>query len=329
MEENAQITGFHTITSNKPINFTEINTSELERILNSFILSSEFVAIKKFFNDLEAHIHTPYGHELNMHEFKDALIRQLFDIYVQSGYSGEYKDMLNAIIKDIKVATDAIAKVGVSTSEAITAQQFKKFYQDHVLSLGSHYKLFQQFRIGANWNIMPDIFFTKDFKQDYDAFIEDGYTITEWNPTRGTIVLDFLYDTNIPYNLLDFYFEDPVVVNNVITTKRGLIEIRAVPADDLFYIVEKVENESANTNIVPMVFDARKARERYIITYDLSGTYVRNYTHMEKIEYNPFYHNVTSMKFRQELGGTIPAAIQEFAYYHNAANETEAVFLLN
>ncbi len=329
MEENAKISGFHTIATRKPINFNEINTSELERILNSFILSPEFITIKKFFENLDYHLTDTAPFHINMQNYKNDLVEQLFQIYIQAGYSGEYKDMLNSIVKDIDVASNEIARIGVSTTQAMTAQQFKNFFKKHVESIGSHYHLFQPFRIKANWNLMPLIHFTSDYKEDYNPYIEDGYTVTEWNPTSGTIIIDFKYITDLPKEILVFHFEDPVIRDNILTTESGVITFRTVPYEQVMYIADKVHNKSANTTAIPMTFDTRYGSDRLIISYDLNQTFIRTLTNNVISEFNLFHHNITSLEFKQELGGEGQSSINEFAYYNVAADETEAVFLLN
>lgn len=344
MEEQdnlTKFTGFNSYSTLKPYGFNEGNMVEFISIINSFEASDEFRQVKKLFNDTIEHINnTDNPHQFDVKTLKEGLINQLFNIYKEYQYTGDKTKMFNDIVKDVKIAADYIAKYSRTSTDAITAQQFKDLFKLHNSNIESHYNQFKNLDIQTSFNIMPTFTFMHSYDEDVEWFYQNGYTLLNWNSSEGTLVFEFTYNQNFldaQYFFLTYADIERIPDTNEHTYHVHYLIFHYNVLRNLFCIGD---NGSEKELVLPVSFtihddpidyyNPATGREKLVITYKNGDVLLRNGLH--KVTYENcdiFNHDMINLYFGRSFysDGSYPINL-ELTYYSCAATEREAVSLL-
>lgn len=190
-EENAKVTGFHSISTVSYRGFSETVLRELEQYLHKISGSTKARALMDFFVELDKHlVHNPKAHNLDISQWSEELLNQLFNSYRECGFTGTRKDMILGIEKLITVASELDVQAGYSTVKALNVLGWQTYFHDHQADRKSHLDRFSTLYPRGAVNKEPLFYFSHMFKENYEPYEDDGYTLDCWNPKAGSLVLD-------------------------------------------------------------------------------------------------------------------------------------------
>lgn len=255
-ESESSVKGFYKYDTQRLVGFTPEHLSVLERIILSYRKKPPLAQLMEFYPDLEQHLNDTNPHNLQMSEFLQDFLDQLYSKYQQLGYNGSVTEMLESIIKNITIADSSRIFHTASRYEGINVVGWKALMDAHNQKQYAHEELFETFKIHGDMFFMEPVWmFTYLFSEFYDSYKEDGYTLDTWNPKEGSLFFECL--------LRDF------------SEKTILFEIKSISCTIYVYI-DTVDDQpylhiSQDDTIlvsIPFVTAVRPFIERMVISYD-------------------------------------------------------------
>ena len=119
-QENNKVSNFSEISTYKYDRFNEMVLSQLEQIIINFTNLPRVQALIQFYDTVDKHIfHEPKAHGFSINPYKSELINQLYQVYLNFGYTGDVKQMLFSFIKNIEIATHEDINYGWDKTKAL------------------------------------------------------------------------------------------------------------------------------------------------------------------------------------------------------------------
>lgn len=225
-DSGSTMQSFYKYDTTRHIGFNEELLSNLERILLSFRNSPLVSGLCKFYDNLNEHLASTNPHQLDISEFDPDILGQMYDLYQSLGYTGTVEDMLKSLIKSIPAIADP-KTIGSSAArhEAVNVEGWKKLLDIHNRSRSAHKILFDLYYLNEKmFYTDPSWEFCYMFKELYDSYIKDGYTLTSWNPQEGTLFFEFttvnmtgkvyLFTIYLKSETISFFLEPSEQYNN-------------------------------------------------------------------------------------------------------------------
>ena len=195
MTDNSKITGFDTLSTLRFEGFTERNMSELEQILLNLDKSESVQNIKDFYINLYNHIRDTRGHEIDLAEYSDTFLYQLYEVYRRYGNKDSISEMLLQVEKNITIATNKDIDAGFNDTKAVTAKQFKSIFQKHLDNPRAHRTIYNKLVPKATFTGIP----TLSYINLTNALNIDVSDL--WCTIYGTIVVKYI-DKGTDYSVL-------------------------------------------------------------------------------------------------------------------------------
>lgn len=195
MTDNSKITGFDTLSTLRFEGFTERNMSELEQILLNLDKSESVQNIKDFYINLYNHIRDTRGHEIDLAEYSDTFLYQLYEVYRRYGNKDSISEMLLQVEKNITIATNKDIDAGFNDTKAVTAKQFKSIFQKHLDNPRAHRTIYDKLVPKATFTGIP----TLSYINLTNALNIDVSDL--WCTIYGTIVVKYI-DKGTDYSVL-------------------------------------------------------------------------------------------------------------------------------
>ena len=300
MEENASITGFHTISTLNYKGFDERVLSDLEQIIVDFTGLPRVQALITFYVTVRDHLLSCDTHGLKIANFKGVLIRQLYQAYRDAGFTGSIGEMLTNIVSGLKVASIADITAGYSERKVTPAPGWKYLADAHEDDLNAHLR----FKELTPTNYNPALYET------------GGYTIDQWNTSCGSLYLDFTYDFTNDKNgkvLFDIDFLQHHLLVSISYTTSSTMTITVTFGD-------VVKTITVTTGPIGC--------DRLLIIYNQGDLLIRDETTSIHLTCNLADILPVALILHTTLG-TTGTSIREFSYYPVALTSTEQLFLLN
>ena len=334
MEENAQVSGFYSIETVRYQGFNEQLLSELERIVYAFYQKPKVQALMNFYDDLHNHIfNSPSAHNLDIAQFAPELIQQLYKTFRERGFHGSVYDMLMAIAKFIDIGSLNDIKLGTSRVKAVNAIGWKYIFQKHATNKKAHPPRFEVFQPDASFNVYPSWGFNHLFKEQFDIFTEEGYTLPAWNLREGTQTFEFSYSLLQEWETFHlFSLSNP---NGDVTCSLQKMNTKT----SLGNILVEWKNADKYTTLfsIPLPIEPIGVN-RVVLAYNNSILIYRDIHTINQFVFTSDIPNPLTSKnlspIALMLGAPLqqkaaPIAMRDIAYYHTKATEQEQVFFLN
>lgn len=318
LEQNATLSGFLQLATERYPNWTQQFLAEIEEILVNVYQHKNVVRMETFREDFVKHLyHDPEAHNLDITPWKDKLIYQLYIEYRRCGYTGSIVDMLFTILKIIEIATDGDLSLGISETKAINPPQWRFLFNKHDGRQKAHEPRFDRFVNISAMRYDVAFSFNHMFPENYAPFITDGYTLNTWNHSSGTLHFEFIYDVN--FNNIPTY---PLLTFKTMNGEEAKIVLK----NDLVYL------DTPTTRLrVPFSYTP-EGIEKVVLTYNQNSITLRDQLTDETV-YNKdhfFRQPMVSMFIDQPLQQIgSPVAVREVTYYPTDASREEQVFFLN
>lgn len=195
MTDNSKITGFDTLSTLRFEGFTERNMSELEQILLNLDKSESVQNIKDFYINLYNHIRDTKGHDIDLSEYSDTFLYQLYEVYRRYGNKDSISEMLLQVEKNVTIATNKDIDAGFNDTKAVTAKQFKSIFQKHLDNPRAHRTIYDKLVPKATFTGIP----TLSYINLINALNVDVSDL--WCTIYGTIVVKYI-DKGTDYSVL-------------------------------------------------------------------------------------------------------------------------------
>lgn len=323
MEENAKVTGFHSIDSIRFEGFTEQLLSEFERVIASFYQQPTMQAMATFHDDLRAHIYcTSRCHSIDLSPFAPELIKQLFRAYRDAGFKGTVTDMFLSIVKLIEIGSHDDVLAGISQHHALNILGWQYLFNAHRCDKQAHSRIFDLIQPHDALNREPVFHFDACLPEYYDVYKEHGYTIPGWNRLSGTLFFDFLYDNTsadeskvvelFSINFLTYKLWFDV---NYSKSVKGHLQIRR-EQNNTFTLLTEIE----------LPFEGH-GYDRFLLSFVHDELLIRDLLKTVRIK-NFFVGSPLSLHLEAPLGHT-GTAMREISYYRTATSPDEQLFFLN
>lgn len=195
MTDNSKITGFDTLSTLRFEGFTERNMSELEQILLNLDKSESVQNIKDFYINLYNHIRDTKGHDIDLLEYSDTFLYQLYEVYRRYGNKDSISEMLLQVEKNVTIATNKDIDAGFNDTKAVTAKQFKSIFQKHLDNPRAHRTIYDKLVPKATFTGIPTLSYinlTNALNVDVSDLLCTIY---------GTIVVKYI-DNGTDYSVL-------------------------------------------------------------------------------------------------------------------------------
>lgn len=223
MTDNSKITGFDTLSTLRFEGFTERNMSELEQILLNLDKSESVQNIKDFYINLYNHIHDTRGHDIDLSEYSDAFLYQLYEVYRRYGNKDSISEMLLQVEKNVTIATNKDIDAGFNDTKAVTAKQFKSIFQKHLDNPKAHRTIYDKLVPKATFTGIPTLSYI-NLTNALNIDVSDS-----WCTIYGTIVVKYI-DSGTDYSVLslqgntniDISLEDHALFINVGNNRQEL-----------------------------------------------------------------------------------------------------------
>lgn len=323
MERQASIKGFHSIDAVRYEGFNDRILEEFERIIQGFYKLPLIETMKAFYTDLTAHLEHKNPHDLNIRIWASTLIDELYKAYLRSGHQGTVSDMMSAIVKLIEVGSEIDVKAGYSTEKAINVSGWRALFQMHQEDRYAHEEIFNRIQPGPFLLSTPCIAFNTLFSENFDPFINDGYTLDCWNEHEGTLFFEIIHDTSLleeeNTRLLAFKLS---FVDYALEFQYGF------PEGNLIGYLSGTHHLLAEGDkfTIPLL-NLEKGIDRFVLFYKENHYFIRSQTASVEIEPTIFEHPPVSFSMGMPLQAH-GNAIHNFTYYAACASAKQQVQLL-
>ena len=316
--ENNKVSNFSEISSHKYDKFNEMVLSQLEQIIINFTNLPRVQALIQFYDTVNNHIfHEPKAHGFSINPYKSELINQLYQVYLNFGYTGDAKQMLFSFIKNIEIATHEDINYGWDKTKALPLSGWNTLFKKHDDNPKAHQELYDLFNQYGVKFLEPYFYFNYCGLDNDVLFNQTDFTIDKWNQNRGTLYCEFnLNKSNITDNVLTLFRLKAL-------DKEIKFEVQVI--DEKLYLAF---NSGSNIYLLKSPIET-KGLDRFIITYDENMCEFRNLIDHKVIEdfnfnhFNPFVmHGDLNISHND-------TAIRELAYYPVVTRSNDQLFFLN
>ena len=315
------VMGFHTYEALTPVGFTPRVIQELEQLIIKFTHSSKVHLLLKFYQDLKDHIYrSPNAHQLNIEEWKEELLQQLYYLYRQAGFNGSQQEMLLNVIKNIEIATAEDLLRPVSKYKAVGTDFWRSLAEQHSNDPNAHPYLYKFFHNNYEvFNRQPVIYLDYTYPENLSYYENDFNLDDTWDPNGGTFLFGISYNSPsvITQTLYSIQFNNKVFRIDYAFDDSGYSKLmcfmRDEISDNLMY--DKIL-EYAQSGVTGLVLAYNRASVMFLCEDDFDVV-------------------VTQFPVEKPLSTSIHVpiaarglAIRKFAYYTTQASAEEAKFLL-
>lgn len=316
--ENNKVSNFSEISSYKYDKFNEMVLSQLEQIIINFTNLPRVQALIQFYDTVNNHIfHEPKAHGFSINPYKSELINQLYQVYLNFGYTGDPKQMLFSFIKNIEIATHEDINYGWDKTKALPLSGWNTLFKKHDDNPKAHQELYDLFNQYGVKFLEPYFYFNYCGLDNDVLFNQNDFTIDKWNQNRGTLYCEFnLSKSNITDNVLTLFRLKAL-------DKEIKFEVQVI--DGKLYLAF---NSGSNIYLLKSPIET-KGLDRFIITYDENMCEFRNLIDHKVIKdfdfnhFNPFVmHGDLNISHND-------TAIRELAYYPVVTRSNDQLFFLN
>lgn len=288
MTDNSKITGFDTLSTLRFEGFTERNMSELEQILLNLDKSESIQNIKDFYINLYNHIHDTRGHDIDLSEYSDAFLYQLYEVYRRYGNKDSISEMLLQVEKNVTIATNKDIDAGFNDTKAVTAKQFKSIFQKHLDNPKAHRTIYDKLVPKATFTGIPTLSYI-NLTNALNIDVSDS-----WCTIYGTIVVKYI-DSGTAYSVLslqgntniDISLEDHALFINVGNNRQELNRYVDLTKDTLVI--------SYKNNVLTLA--TTKEITEIMLDTELSITTINTGTQAHRLIYYPQQATVDEIRF--------------------------------
>ena len=317
-QENNKVSNFSEISTYKYDRFNEMVLSQLEQIIINFTNLPRVQALIQFYDTVDKHIfHEPKAHGFSINPYKSELINQLYQVYLNFGYTGDVKQMLFSFIKNIEIATHEDINYGWDKTKALPLSGWNTLFKKHDENPKAHQELYDLFNQYGVKCLEPYFYFNYCGLDNDVLFNQTDFIVDKWNQNRGTLYCEFKLNKN---NL----------VNNALT----LFRLKALDKEIKFEIQlidEKLYlafNSGSNLYLLKSPIET-KGLDRFIITYDENMCEFRNLID-HKVITDFKFNNFNPFAMYGDLSiSHSDTAIRELAYYPVVTKSNDQLFFLN
>lgn len=206
-----EVSGFSCISTERYEGFTDRTIDNLYRIAVGLEQSDRYKAVDKILKDIYKHLDGEYPHRFNLSATD--VIDQLYGTYRELGYDKDKNQFLKDVIKNIEIAsTDEVAS-GVIYDKAVSADEWYRYWTDHLKSLGAHINIRDTISPNKCVNRYPVLHYdhTSQRYMNLTCPMEDT-----WNTVGMTVVFRVTNEVGEIFRI-SFAGGDLVVANDSIT----------------------------------------------------------------------------------------------------------------
>ena len=321
-ETDSSWSGFYRYDTTRFKGFSEALISNMERILLRMRESPPLYDMLTFYNQIDEHLTATDPHDFAVNQITYELIQQLYEVYKNLGYDGSIEDMLSAVLKNITIADVESIMHSATRFEAINTIGWKLLADRHLYNVSAHRGLFDVLRIQDRmFYPEPTWHFNYTFKEFWDSYRTDGYTLANWNPYEGTLFMEFsLNDLTIDATLWTLYLQYQTFIFKVcpVEGKQSLIIIDNNR--------EIVSTPVATNMEIPCI-------ERLVFTYDNQAhtLYWRTLLDggmIENITMSPGVYFTMTAPLQEQCDAATPAVIRLLSYYPRKMETDQTLILL-
>lgn len=315
-ETDAKVSGFSEVSGYKYDGFNEHVMSELEQILIKFSGLPKTQALIRFYDDVQHHLfEDPTAHGFSVVPFANQLIQQLYQVYLNYGYTGSVADMLFSFTKSLEVATHTDVISSWNREKALQSCEWNYLFNEHNSDPKAHPELYTLFNQKAPVNLEPNFYFSY-FVTDNDSLLSnDGYTLTNWNTNQGTLYVEFKYDVSTGA-------VDQKYIEIKDTNKSIEIGVKIVSGTAYTYV------KTPSKELLLKSPFKNSGLDRLVLTYDYDSITARNMLETKSTQntLNTFIPIVMKTYVPMEKSET---CIHEISYYPKTIASSEQLFFLN
>ena len=316
--EYSRVTSFSEISPYKYDGFNENILSQLVQIVVNFTNLPRVQALIQFYDTVNNHIfHEPKAHNFSITPYKSELLNQLYQVYLNFGYTGDIKQMLFSFIKNIEIASHEDINFGWNKTKALNLQGWNTLFQKHDSNPKAHQELYDLFNQYGVKTLEPYFYFNCCGLDNNNLFNQNDFTIDQWNQNRGTLYCE------ISINKSDL--SDNELTLFTINSLKQNINFKIQIIDEKLYLVF---NTGSNSYLLKSPINTYGI-DRFILTYDEKGCEFRNIVdHVEIkdfkfIDFEPYaIHGDLNISKNK-------TAIRELAYYPVVTKSNDQLFFLN
>ena len=315
-ETDASVSGFSEISGYKYDGFNEHVMSELEQILMKFTGLPKTQSLIRFYDSVQHHLfEDPTAHGFSIVPFAEQLVQQLYQVYLNHGYTGSVKDMLFSFTKSMEVATHTDVISSWNREKALTLAEWNYLFQEHDSDPEAHPDLYELFNQKAPVNLEPNFYFSYFVTDNSSLLSNDGYTLTSWNTHQGTLYAELRYDVATGE-------VDQKYIEVKDTNKSIVIGVKVVSGTAYTYV------KTPTKELLMKAPFKNKGLDRVVLTYDASTITARNLLETKSTKNNitAFAPIVMRTYVPMENGDT---CLHEISYYPKTISSSEQLFFLN
>lgn len=303
---------FHTYSTYTYRNFSERMISDLEQMICNFSKLPRYQALTKFYDELQAHLNNPKAHNFDIGPYTQTLLQQMYQAYLNAGYTGNINDMLNSLIKNVSVATAKDSQASYSTTKAETVQGFHTRLGNHNRLRKAHNSLYQQFVRQGIPGLEPYWYYNYELN-NFPGEVGEEYPLKGWDQKAGTIFMQLNYrDQEEPVQLFELN-DSGIALRFSLEFINGVVKI--------------VVRYGNVTKVITPPFPGG-GTDKLVLSYTPELIVIRDLlTTIQAM--NPVAHfNPTTITLQTAFGNS-GTCLSELAYYPVSTNKSEMLFFLN
>ena len=301
--------------------WSEALISNLERILHAMRESPPVYNMISFYDELNTHLAATNPHDFRITQYSEEIIDQLYGIYRRLGYDGSIADMLERILKNITIADVDTILNSATRYEAVNVIGWKLLTDTHKANAHAHHKLFHVFRLDdqmfypeSSWS------FSSTFKELWNPFAVQGYTLDGWNTYEGTLFTEIVVN-NIPDEMVLFtiYFQSHVWVFSIrIINNRQCLVVANTGTDIVIAPLSTIEQSPCIERLI-FSYDKQTGRGHWR-TLTQNGTFA--------IDLSPAVYLTMTAPLAEHCSSTANAVIRLLTYYPRKIEPEQTLILL-
>lgn len=304
------VSGFSDISTFRYEGFTERNITDFMNILLSIENDDKYQKMTQLFEKLRMHMQaTNDAHTFDLKGMEDGVLGCLYKQYRKHGYKGTVKDMLNSVIKTIKVAEDHTVKAGVSLTEAESVISFSKMMKEHFDKDYAHRQINDTFNPTTCINNYPYLILDYFSDTTKNSYVIDNII------NRGAIYFELWYKKNRNQgNLFSVVF------------KQGTLVVKSNQTG--------IEVDLDNRQVVKLDYPSKLNINKYVLTISEEGVKLRDEI-SKAANSNTILSNASNIVFSSNvlpIGGATrncSDGINKVYVYDYVPTEEEQTYLLN
>ena len=316
--------GFHTLSTTRHEGFTQQLMSEFEVIIQKYYAQPIYNSFSLFYDELIDHIANIHvSHTFDVNKFKDVLLNQLHQVYLEAGYTGTISDMVTSIVETIKIGSISDAKLGVRTDKALSCEGWKILFDKHRDNTDAHSAILNDMFNYSAFICEPLFSFSALSNELWDTYYSSGYSLNIWNKREGTLYLELLVNT-------DVHVTSPITVFNI----QGAYDYLHVTYTDytLNLLLQDAESNIGHILASIPLIENHGGMERLVCTYTkqhwklytvTTHDEVDVPTDLDPVNLHKFASFITSLEDQQPIG------IRSITYYPKAATDRSLLYLLS